>query len=49
MGKTKSSSRGQQRAVLDLERYVPALLVFLANKLTSGASAKTSPSGRTSG
>lgn len=24
--------------VLDLERYVPALLVFLANKLTSGAS-----------
>src|SRR5882724_5588200 len=23
---------------LDLERYVPALLVFLANKLTSGAS-----------
>ena len=25
--------------MLDLERYVPALLVFLANKLTSGASA----------
>lgn len=24
--------------VLDLERYVPALLVFLANKLTAGAS-----------
>jgi DNA-binding MarR family transcriptional regulator len=40
MAKTKSSSRrGQARAVLDLERYVPALLVFLANKLTSGASA----------
>lgn len=37
--KTKSSRRGQPRAVLDLERYVPALLVFLANKLTSGASA----------
>lgn len=26
-------------AVLDLERYVPALLVFLANKLSGGASA----------
>lgn len=31
---------GQQpHQVLDLERYVPALLVFLANKLTSSASA----------
>jgi len=39
MAKTKSSKRGRPRAVLDLERYVPALLVFLANKLTSGASA----------
>jgi DNA-binding MarR family transcriptional regulator len=39
MAKTKSSRRGRPRAVLDLERYVPALLVFLANKLTSGASA----------
>lgn len=38
MAKTKSSRRQQPRAVLDLERYVPALLVFLANKLTSGAS-----------
>lgn len=39
MAKTKSSRRGRTREVLDLERYVPALLVFLANKLTSGASA----------
>jgi DNA-binding MarR family transcriptional regulator len=39
MAKPKSSRRGQTRDVLDLERYVPALLVFLANKLTSGASA----------
>jgi DNA-binding MarR family transcriptional regulator len=39
MAKTKSSKRGLPHAVLDLERYVPALLVFLANKLTSGASA----------
>lgn len=39
MGKIESSRRGRRRAVLDLERYVPALLVFLANKLTSGASA----------
>ena len=38
MAKPKSSRRGQTRDVLDLERYVPALLVFLANKLTSGAS-----------
>jgi len=29
---------GSAPLVLDLERYVPALLVFLANKLTSGAS-----------
>jgi DNA-binding MarR family transcriptional regulator len=39
MAKTKSSGRGRPREVLDLERYVPALLVFLANKLTSGTSA----------
>ena len=38
-GKTTSTRRARRRAVLDLERYVPALLVFLANKLTSGASA----------
>lgn len=39
MAKTRSSRRVHTRDVLDLERYVPALLVFLANKLTSGASA----------
>jgi DNA-binding MarR family transcriptional regulator len=39
MAKTKSSKRGPEREVLDLERYVPALLVFLANKFTSRASA----------
>lgn len=38
MAKPKLSSR-QPHQVLDLERYVPALLVFLANKLTSSASA----------
>jgi DNA-binding MarR family transcriptional regulator len=32
------SKAGADPLVLDLERYVPALLVFLANKLTSGAS-----------
>jgi DNA-binding MarR family transcriptional regulator len=39
MPKSKSPSRRPPNQVLDLERYVPALLVFLANKLTSGASA----------
>lgn len=39
MAKPKLSSRQQPHQVLDLERYVPALLVFLANKLTSSASA----------
>lgn len=38
MAKPKLLSR-QPHQVLDLERYVPALLVFLANKLTSSASA----------
>jgi len=38
MAKPKLPGR-QPHKVLDLERYVPALLVFLANKLTSSASA----------
>ena len=38
MAKPKLPGR-QPHQVLDLERYVPALLVFLANKLTSSASA----------
>jgi len=39
MSKPKPPRHRQPSTVLDLERYVPALLVFLANKLTSGASA----------